>query len=369
MQNHRNLIITTGGTIGGKVSRSMLEGETIYTCDQFTEILSDTILSIRNVHGIEVTIDHCSICDIDSSDIETKHWIDIANKIIDSYDEFDSFIITHGTNTMGYTCSALSFIFANNGKPIVVTGSQVPAGMPANDAKTNLENALRVSVMKSHGHSFKGVVAVFGSHIITGTRVKKTTEFDYDAFRSFQTGSIGRIGRIIDIDYHNLEKHNSYLQNSRYPIASSSRDLIYQNNFDMRIISFNEFPGMDDSVFKTLVERHDVKGFILRAFGAGDANSSLIPAFEFLKESQIPIVVTTQAPNGNSNFQVNEPGAFLRENNLAIPAYDMSIESITTKLSWLLAKRQALTITYEQIGEHMVTDLRGEINVLWEVKI
>ena len=134
---------------------------------------------------------------MDSSDITPKHWIDLVNLIEVNYDEYDSFIVTHGTNTLGYTCAALSFAFANLNKPVILTGSQVPSGMPGSDALTNLNNAIRVAVWPYH--PVKGIVAVFGSHIITGTRVKKSTEFDYDAFQSFTSASIGRIGRIINI--------------------------------------------------------------------------------------------------------------------------------------------------------------------------
>ncbi|KPA19469.1 asparaginase, partial [Candidatus Magnetomorum sp. HK-1] len=106
----------------------------------------------------------------------------------------------------------------------------------------------------------------------------------------------------------------------------------------------------------------------LRAFGAGDVSTNLHPAFEYLKDNEIPIIVTTQAPNGNSNFQVNEPGQKLREKELAIPAYDMSIESQTTKLAWLLAQKRDDNLTYADINREMIHDIRGEINVLKELK-
>jgi len=283
--------------------------------------------------------------------------------------DFDAFLITHGTNTMGYTAAALSFSLLNLDKPVIITGSQVPSGMPGSDALMNLENALRVSVREEEGEKIKGVVAVFGSHIITGTRVKKSTEFDYDAFTSFGTACIGRIGRIIDINKVALAKHIGYLETVRYTRAKNGIKLLCESDFDMRIASLTEFPGMDEKIFKTLVEQNDIKGFILRAFGAGDASERLIPAFEYLKGREIPIVITTQAPNGNSNFQVNEPGQKIKERNLAIPAYDMSIESQTTKLAWLLAKREKKAIDYENLCREMIADLRGEVSVRWESRM
>jgi len=151
-------------------------------------------------------------------------------------------------------------------------------------------------------------------------------------------------------------------------MALHSDDLIWNNEYDMRIVSLTEFPGMSPDIFKTLVENNDIKGFIFRAFGAGDVSANLHKAFEYLKTYEIPIVVTTQAPNGNSNFQVNEPGQLLKEKKLAIPAYDMSIESQTAKLAWLLAKKAKGEMGYSDVLREMTEDYRGEINVLLEQK-
>ena len=133
-----------------------------------------------------------------------------------------------------------------------------------------------------------------------------------------------------------------------------------EKEFDTKnIASLTEFPGMSPDIFKTLVEQNNIKAFILRAFGAGDASLHLLPGFEYLKEKQIPIVVTSQAPSGVASFQVNESGKVLKDRNLAIPAFDMSMESMVTKLGWLLAQN----LSYEQIKSKMLEDLHGEINI------
>lgn len=366
----RLLLITTGGTIAGQVAIDEQEEQVVRTADEFSALVGPTVDYLKWKYELNsIKFDTEEVCNVDSSNILPEHWIKLGALIKEKYDDYDSFIITHGTNTLGYTCAALSFSLANPNKPIILTGSQVPAGLPGSDGLTNLENALRVAVWKREKNPIKGVMAVFGSHIITGTRVKKDTEFDYDAFKSFSMGSIGRIGRIININETNLEKHLSYLQTGTYPEARRAKDLRCENDFDMRIVSLTEFPGMNSDIFESLVERNEIKGFILRTFGAGDPCQSHRPAFEYLKANKIPIVVTTQAPNGNSNFQVNDPGKMLRDNQLAIPAYDMSIESQTTKLAWLLAKKNKGELNYQQVCREMVHDLRGEINVMWEVGI
>lgn len=366
-KKHRMLLITTGGTIAGQVAQDKQDKAMVRTAEDFSALVGRTITYLNEKYDLDIELSTLAPCDVDSSNITPRHWIELAGLIKKNYDSHESFIITHGTNTLGYTCAALSFALANPAKPIIVTGSQVPAGLPGSDGLTNLENAMRVAVLRRDKTPIKGVIAVFGSHIITGTRVKKDTEFDYDAFKSFSAGSIGRIGRIINISETNLAKHVGYLSTNMWPEARTSADLRCENDFDMRIASLTEFPGMSSELFKTLVEHNDIRGVILRAFGAGDPCTEHRGAFEYLKKRGIPLVVTTQAPNGNSNFQVNEPGKVLRVEKLAIPAYDMSIESQTTKLAWLLAKKNTGRLTYDQVCEEMVHDVRGEVNVMWEV--
>lgn len=356
------LLITTGGTIAGNVALANIEEAQL--AKDFADLIMPTTLYLRSRWGTDIKIEHEELCNVDSSDILPEHWTKLAQLVHDKYDDFDAFVITHGTNTLGYTCAALSFSLANLDKPVVLTGSQVPSGLPGSDALTNLNNALRVAVWPHH--QIKGVIAVFGSHIITGTRVKKNTEFDYDAFTSFGTGSIGRIGRIININEHNLYKHLSYLETKLYNRALTKSELICKSDFDMRIASLSEFPGMSPDIIVDLANNTMIKGLVFRAFGAGDVSTHLHEAFDYLKSKEIPIVVTTQAPNGNSNFQVNEPGQALREKELAIPAYDMSIESQVTKLGWLLAQKNSGKLTYKDISGKMREDMKGEINVLKE---
>lgn len=369
METKRVLLLTTGGTIAGNVaSDHRLEG--VGTVNDFGGLFYSVLEFIKGQFSIKVELEHLEICDIDSSNIVPAHWVTLSEAVKDRYDKYDAFLITHGTNTIGYTAAALSFALANLNKPVILTGTQVPIGLPGGDAIMNLENALRIAVVKiedEYGifeYSIKGVLAVFGSNIITGTRVKKSTGFDYDALKSFSSPSIGRIGRTIEISRSNLEKHLRYLYTNGHPPAKRAKDLICDNEFDMRIASLTEFPGMDVGLFQALIDRCDIKAFILRSFGAGDPSESIIEILRMLKNRLIPVVITTQVPNGSSNFQVNEPGRKIREGNLAIPAYDMSIESLTVKLAWLLAKVNKHKLDYGGLCREMINDIRGEVNVV-----
>jgi len=353
----RILIILTGGTIAGNVAVNNVSGSVKSDPSNFKAVLETSTEILKKNWAVEVESDIVQLFNVDSSDMLPENWTAIAKEIEEKYDEYDAFVLLHGTNTMGYTCAALTFAFENINKPVIVTGAQVPLGYLGSDATTNLVNALRLAVWGYH--PIKGVMAVFGSKIISGVRVKKGTDFDYDPFSSFIKGALGQIGRFMRIDETALEKYISYLSKSK-PLAIQSRVLSVKKEFDTsRIVSITEFPGMSPNIFQSLVEQNGIKAFILRAFGAGDVSTHLLKGVQYLKEKEIPLVVTTQAPSGIASFQVNENGKFLKDNDLAIPAFDMSIESITTKLAWLLAQNS----TYPEIKREMLHDLHGEITI------
>lgn len=367
MKECKILLISTGGTIAGEIAENKKSPDyAIKKAAAFSELTKDTVEHIRKDKGIQLIIEPEEYQELDSSDIKPEHWMGLVDLISNNYEDYDAFVITHGTNTLAYTAAALSFALINNAKPVVITGSQVPIDIPGSDAKSNLDNALRVACWSKD--DIYGVVCVFGSHIISGTRVKKSTEFDYDAFTSFGTGSLGRIGRIIDIDEKNLSAHNSYWNNINdgHPVAKTKARLHVENHFNWDIASITEFPGMDPEIFKTLNVNLRTRGFIFRAFGAGDASTSLRSSLEDMKKEHIPVVITTQAPNGNANMQVNAPGQYILENKLGIPAYDMSIESQTAKLAWLLAQKIRGEVNYEQLCRAMVRNLKGEIKIIQE---
>ena len=351
----RILLITTGGTISQTHDK---DGTAISKGEKGARTLLSNIESKKEEYRIE-SITSVDAYDIDSSNLTPDRWKALCEIIIERYDEFDSFIITHGTNTLGYTCAALSFAFSKIGKPVILTGSQVPYGDFGADAEMNLENAFRVAAQQDN--PLRGILAVFGSHIITGTRVKKTTEFEYDAFKTFNSNaSLGRIGRVLRFEPDAVATHNS-----KYGIARKKYDVLCAPDFNMAdIVSFTEFPGMSKHLFEGLVNL-GAKGFIIRSTGAGDPNigteedkfDNLREAFIYLREKKIPIIVTTQAPDGVASMNVNEPGVRARELG-AIPAWDMSMESMTTKLGWLLAQG----FDYYNIIRQMSENIRGELN-------
>ena len=355
MATKKILMLTTGGTIGGNVAGA--HEAKVTDNSGLQAVLRTAIQEIKTRWQIEVKIESKEIANKDSSDVNQEEWSKLAKNIHEEYDNFDGFLIAHGTNTMGYTTAALSFALENLNKPVVVTGAQVPAGMPGSDSQTNLENSLRVAVYPYL--PVKGVVAVFGSRIMIGTRVKKSTEFDYDAFHTFQDVNLGVIGRGIILNETKLAEHNGFLT-KQAAFAIKASQLKVQAEFEDKIAVLSEFPGMSNSIMDTLVEHEGIKGFIFRAFGAGDPCQTHHETLKRLKKKKIPVVMTTQAANGNSNFQVNESGETMKKNDWAIPAYDMSMEAMVAKLSWLLAQK----LDYETIKIKMVQNLHGEVHVI-----
>jgi L-asparaginase len=359
------LFITTGGTIAGNVRGA--DGDHV-TGDVMSEAAGKAVDAMLKNWNLDVNITTIEIDDIDSSDVTPELWTEVAESIRDNYDNYDAFVVTHGTNTMGYSAAALSFAIGNSAKPIVLTGSQIPHSSPGSDALINVENAVRIASYPRQYATISGVVVVFGSHLITGVRAKKSTEFDLDAFQTFSAGSLGRIGRILDLNEANLARHQGYLSKER-PVAIRSSELVFNPKFQMAgIASYTEFPGLTSESLIAAAKAwkaggQPLQGVVFRSFGAGDVSKYRWPYLQYLKDREIPIVITTQAPNGKATLTVNKPGEHIEENALGIPAHDMSIESMTVKMGWLIAQGK----TYAEIRELMVKDLRGEINITREL--
>lgn len=364
------LLLTTGGTIGGESAEREPGEKVAIGAKSFTGSIGRTLGALESEIGEDIHVDAQEVCQVDSSNILPSHWMDLVSRIDEHYATYDAFVITHGTNTLGYTSAALSFAILNPGKPIVMTGSQVPFDQPGSDAIINLENAFRVALYEygQWERTVSGVTVVFGGKIMAGTRVKKDTEFDYNAFKSFGIGSLGHIAGRVNIDEAMLDKHRSYFTvPPDYRPDRTGNKIKVLNDFCMDIASLTEFPGMSPDLFRSLHQELGIKGFILRAFGAGDPALEVHrETFQYLRDQHVPLVITTQAPNGTSTFQVNQPGQEIELRELAIPAWDMSIESQTTKLAWLLAKYpRGDQRAYDTICAEMRKNLRGEIGPAW----
>ena len=281
------------------------------------------------------TIQQFELCNLDSTEMEPTHWSSLVDAISYRYDEFDSFVITTGTNTLSYLSSAISFALQGIGKPVLVTGSQIPAEKPHSDARSNFVNALRVC-----SEDLSGVFVVFGSKIIRGCRAKKMSESELDAFASFNSRNFADIG--VKIVF-------------REKAPRHARPFQAINGFENRVCSLTLVPGMSSEVFRVLIDG-GMRGIILRAFGSGDVPTALVPGLRYAREHEVPVIVTTQCPHGVTSLGINAVSyASLDEG--VVEAFDMSMEAMTTKLMWLLHQ----AVPYEKLRELMQDNLVGEI--------
>lgn len=277
------------------------------------------------------------IGNVDSAQMTAVHWKKLVEAIEASYYEYDGFVVTMGTNTLAYTSSALSFALTNIGKPVVVTGAQIPAEVISSDGRNNLVNAIRVATM-----ALGGVFVVFGSKVMLGCRTQKVNEARLDAFSTINDTDFGQIGVSISINKDSNPSHNE--------------PLIVQNDFEEKIVNLIVLPGLSGDFVRDLLE-DGAKGLVLAAYGSGDIPYELLPTLEYASEQEVPVLVTTQCREGSTLMGLNDPGMKAVEAG-AIQAFDMTLESAVVKLMWLLAQ----DIPFKRLKEVMYSNLRGEIN-------
>ena len=289
-------------------------------------------------------LDYEFIVNIDSTNMHPGIWTKLAAKIKQKYADYDGFVITHGTDTMAFTASALSFALQNLSKPIVLTGAQKPPSDIASDAKNNLLNAVQVATLP-----IPEVCIVFGTEILRGNRTQKRSEVKLNAFWSPVALPLGAI---------NLKPE---LINGRIYRSKSAR-LKYKLKFDPQVMFYQIFPGLSPK-YVDMAIKNNCRGIILNSYGAGNVPNlkySLIPVIKKAVEKNIPVVITTQCVEGSAQMLLYEVGyAALKAG--AISGLDMTAEAAVTKLMWVLAQTKDM----KKIKRMMQTNYAGEIT-LWE---
>lgn len=276
------------------------------------------------------------IANVDSTNFDHTHWEKIVETVQNNYNDYDGFVVTMGTNTMAYCSAALSFAFQGIGKPVVLTGAQIPAEILSTDARNNLVNALRLSTM-----NVAGVYVVFGSRIIRGCRAKKISESELDAFKTFNQKDFGEIGVSLIFNFKQ-PKHTDLF--------------VAKNGFDDRVVCLTLIPGLRGDVINHLIDT-GTRGIILRAYGSGDIPYDFVPALEYAKSKEVPIVVTTQCPGGATIMGMNDVGLKALGTGV-MQAFDMCMEAMSTKLMWLLGQNTP----YQEIKSLMEQNLVGEVD-------
>jgi L-asparaginase len=276
----------------------------------------------------------------DSSSLTPYHWEFLASTILKHATEYHGFVVLHGTDTMAYTASALSFALRGLNKPVIFTGSQVPLTTLRSDARRNLVNSVEIAT-----YDIPEVCICFNDMLFRGNRSTKMSIGDFDAFASPNLSPLAEIGLNIELGPHILE-----------PAIHS----ITESSFSTEIAVVKLFPGMNPDFFNSILETR-FKAMIIEGFGSGNfpikGNYSLVSAFERLIDSDKILIMCSQAPFDAVDLQKYESGRMASEIGI-ISAGPMTMEAATTKIMYLLGSNpDSITLRNE-----FLEDFAGEIN-------
>ncbi len=304
------LIIQTGGTIAMSAKGEGVELDP----EAWSETLYQRIEGLNELAEITTT----PLFFEDSSDLNRTHWNELARCIEEHYDAYDGFVILHGTDTMAFTASALSFSLINLSKPVILTGSQVPLSNIRSDARRNLINAVEIATT-----DINEVAICFNDHVYRGNRATKTSIGDFDAFGSPNFPVLAEIGLEVEL--------NKSPKSGELPLSVHPK-------FDNSVLVLNVFPSLNTNYLMAL-ELSKLKAIIVRSFGSGNfpmkGESSLLPFFERCRDHGVIVVLLSQADYDAVNLNKYPAGrAALKAG--AISGADMTLEAALTKMMWLL---------------------------------
>ncbi len=338
------LIIYTGGTIGMKADPT----DNTLKPFNFSQILDE----VPELGKFACRIDSLSFSPIiDSSDVEPSMWLKIAGIIEEKYDLYDGFIILHGTDTMSYSASALSFIIEGLTKPVIFTGSQLPIGTPRTDGKENLISAVEIAAAKDpEGHALVPEVCIyFDNRLMRGNRTTKFSSDNFNAFRSENLPPLAEAG--ISIRY-----------NSRVIIAPKDWNArpVFHKSLDTRVSILKIHPGITPQVVRNILCGSETRAVIIETYGSGNAPSSewFLSTVREAHEMGKVLLNVTQCPSGRVNMDIYANGKSLKRAGV-LDGRDSTTESALGKLFVLLGENCENARVEQLLG----CDLRGEITI------
>jgi len=341
--NANVLLIYTGGTIG------MIEDSALGTLKPFDfKYLKDYLPELNR---LKFNIDSIAFeHPIDSSDIGLDDWKKTVQMIEVHYEKYDGFVILHGTDTMAYSASVLSFMLENLTKPVILTGSQLPIGKMRTDGRENLITALEIAVDKDpEGNAFVPEVCIFFQNLLMrGNRTTKVNADNFNAFNSHNYPILAEAGTYI--------KYEHYL--IHHPLKNSTPKFNYCLNPDVTVLKI--FPGISDNCVKAVFNNPHLKGVVLETFGAGNspAHPSFLSIIEEAIKKGIVIVNVTQCASGAVEMDRYQGGKALK-NIGVLSGYDITTEAAVTKLMFLFGHG----FTSEEVKERMQLSIAGEMTI------
>jgi len=335
------LIIYTGGTIG------MMQDPATGALKPFN--FDAMYKHIPVLANFNYKIDsYCFDPVIDSSNMNPEFWVRLAEVIEFNYEKYDGFVVLHGTDTMSYTASMLSFMLENLNKPVVFTGSQLPMGMLRTDGRENFINAIEIAAASDEGTAVVPEVAIcFENQLMRGNRTNKFNAENFNAFLSGNYPLLAQVG--VKIKY--------YRQNILKP---NFRKLRVHKSLDPNVALLKLFPGITENVVKSILRIDGLKAVILETYGAGNAptNDWFIQSLRGAIASGIAIFNVTQCKGGSVEMGKYETSVQL-ESIGVIGGYDITTESAIAKLMFLLGEG----FTGTELSKKLQSPLRGELTV------
>jgi L-asparaginase len=336
------LLIFTGGTIS--MSEDPVTGA-LRPID--FERLQELLPELRQI-GIRVkSIPFLPL--IDSSDVHPVTWEKMALCIAENYDEYDGFVILHGTDTMAYSASALSFMLENLGKPVIFTGAQLPIGTMRSDGKENLLSAIEIAAAKENSHPVVPEVCIFfEDHLFRGNRTTKKNAEHFNAFNSYNYPPLAKAG--VHIKYF-----RSYIH---YPDPGSRLRLRLNTNPNIAVLKL--FPGISEKVVRSILGTEGLRAVVLESFGAGNAprHQWLFDALKEAVDRDVIVVNKTQCSTGSVEMGRYETSLNLMSAGV-IGAFDITTEALVTKLMYLLGEYESTA----EVKKWISVSICGEMTI------
>ncbi|OHU87902.1 MULTISPECIES: asparaginase [Pseudoalteromonas] len=334
MKRKKIYIAYTGGTIGMKQSsRGYIPAE-----GYLTETVKNNAEFTREEMPLFDIHEYCPL--IDSSDMSPLHWQMIADDIQEKYEQYDGFVVLHGTDTMAYTASALSFMFENLTKPVIVTGSQIPLSQLRSDGQVNLLNAMYLAA----NYPIAEVSLFFNNKLFRGNRATKAHADGFDAFASPNLQPLAQSGINIQLKEGKLSPYvDQALQIT--PVVQQPIGILYL------------YPGISIEIINSVINSN-IKALILLSFGVGNApqQGEFLAALKAASERGVVIINLTQCIQGQVNMGGYATGNALL-NSGVLSGYDMTLEACIAKLHYLFSQNLEL----ETVRHLMQDNLRGEL--------